>query len=103
MVESRNLKGSIFVLGDDPGIHELREKRRCHLTLLLLLLHLVTFLLEQVDFVQLLLDQLLLVELGLLVQLDLLLGPSAFRTCLEHIGGHSFGGFNQTNMDEIID
>ena len=42
-------------------------------------------------------------ELGLLVQLDLLLGPSAFRTSLEHIGGHSFGGFNRTNMDEIID
>ena len=41
-------------------------------------------------------------ELGLLVQLDLLLGPSTFGTGLEHIGGHSFGGFNRTNMDEII-
>ena len=71
--------------------------------MLLLLLHLQAFLLEQVVLVELLLEQLLLMELSLLVELDLLLGASSLRAYLQHVGRDAFIGYNEAKISKIID
>ena len=77
--------GVLGLLLDDAGVDKIAHEHGCAFVVVSLLLHLRHLLLQLVEPRELGSDIILVVELGLLLVLDLLLGSSSLRAGLEHV------------------
>ena len=92
LADSWNGEVAFLVLGHVAGIQELLDQGGSRVARRLLILHHLDFDLHGLVVGELGRDLLLLEERGLLLFLDLLLGPSAFAARLEEVRGHALVG-----------
>ena len=92
LADSWNGEVAFLVLGHVAGIQELLDQGGSRVARRLLVLHHLDLDLHGLVVGELGRDLLLLEERGLLLFLDLLLGPSALAARLEEVGGHALVG-----------